>query len=156
MAKKYYAYNSKQIEYLLKKAKKLKLQGVEILDEFTTIQLIGMCNGIGSESMPKWMRSTVSKLNPTLEVVAMIHDVEWSVVDKTKKHFKESNKRFLKNGYLAADDAYSWWDLRRYTVRRISRRFAKTCQKLGWKAYLSGKMEEYDVGNAEINNEPLD
>jgi len=153
-----YTYSLDEIVRLRKLALDIGLEEVEILNTFELTQLADMANGIGSESMPSWMRGFVSFLNPSLEPVAFIHDVEWSLEEKSKKHFKESNKRFKKNGHKCAIYFHGWWNPRRYLVMMQASRFAKICQMFGWKAYLSGKpgkLEDYSCNEAELDYETI-
>lgn len=150
-----YKYRTDEIILLKKLANDMKLEGAEILDKYALSELQNIANGIGSESMPGWTRDVVSELYPTLEPVALIHDVEWSGETKTKEHFKETNKRFKKNGYKAAVYCRYWFDPRRYLVMYNAKRFATICQLLGWKAYVSGKKEDYDADTADINYEKI-
>jgi len=139
-------------------AQNAKLDGVNILDKYKLSEIQDMANGIGSQSMPKWLRELVSVINPALEPVALIHDIEWSQDEKSKENFKETNQRFRKNGYIMAKHNYGWYDPRRYRVMMQATRFAKICQLFGWKAYLSGKsgkLEDYSCDEAEVNNEKI-
>lgn len=156
MGKKKFTYKLKEIERLKNLAFDMELDNAEILNNYSLDDLRLMANGIGSESMPKWSRKTVSALNPSLEAVALIHDIEWSGLKKTREHFKETNKRFKGNGYLAAVYCRAWYDPRRYLVMNTARRFANICQLLGWKAYLTGKRVDYEEHEAEISNDSID
>ena len=153
---KKHTYKLDQLVKLRKLALDIGLDNAEILNNFNLSELQGMANGIGSENMPSWMRGFVSLLNPTLESVAFIHDVEWSLPDKNKSHFKKTNKRFRDNGYKCAKYFHGWWNPRRYMVMRTAKVFAKICQMFGWRAYKSGKMNDYTCDNAELNYESID
>ena len=104
---------------------------------FSNTQLGSLYNGIGPESFPGWLRAVIDFLHPSLEPVAFIHDIEWSLSDGTKESFTASNERFRRNGVKIAKAMYSFWNLRRYVVEADAAKFAKLCQKFGWAAWMA-------------------
>ncbi len=74
-----------------------------------------ICNGIGAEWMPSWLRWMVTTLNPTLEAVAYIHDMEYSD-GGTPGARLDADIRFLTNGFRAACFLKRWYSPRRYLV----------------------------------------
>lgn len=125
------------ISDLVDLAKKVNLIGVSVLDRYTYAELSKIYNGIGAESFPIWLRDAISALHPSLQVVALIHDVEWENSDGTVESFTASNERFKENGYLIAKYNYKWYDPRRYIVMCSASKFAKICQNFGfiiWKS----------------------
>ena len=119
-------------------AARYELEDREILDKYTDKELSCIYNGIGPESFPNWLRTIINGLNPSLEVVALIHDVEWHETDHTEKTWKETNARFKRNGYKVAKAKYGWWNPFRYRVMRQSYLFSKACGtmcgRLAWDA----------------------
>lgn len=99
---------------------------------------MSICNGIGAESFPEVIRELLDTLNPSLQVVACIHDIEWYESDETKQSFTESNERFKRNGYKVAKAKFAWYNPRRYFVMNQARRFGNICQAFGWDAWLAG------------------
>lgn len=127
----------KEVADLAAEARNFQLENVEILNNFNLTQLAEVYNGIGSDSFPSWLRKFLDWLHPSLEKVALIHDCEWHLSDRTKKSFKESNDRFKRNGIKVADATYGWYNPLRYVVRADAVKFAWACQKFGWDAWVS-------------------
>lgn len=114
-----------------------------------------VCNGIGPSWFPQHLRELVSKLNPSLVVVAQNHDLGYYYGRGTASNFRQLNEAFRINGRKVAEAKYGWYDPRRYWVEFQAWKFAKECDKFGWKAYAAainerkaaqeGKTEEADV-----------
>lgn len=122
------------VEELIKKARELKLENVEILDKYSFLDVFKIYNGIGPDRFPKALREFLNTLHPTLQVVALIHDIEYHE-GGTRKQFTESNDRFYRNGKTAAFAEYSWYDPRRYLVWNKARQFSKLCKLFGWSGW---------------------
>lgn len=131
-------YSERDIGKLIELTRKYGLEDAECLDKYSFKELQGIFNGIGAESMPKWSRKLVSELHPSLEAVALIHDVEWHETDGKKETFTATNNRFKENGKRIAFGMYGWYNPRRYMVWNQSARFGKLCQMFGWRAFLAG------------------
>ncbi len=131
-------YSEKELYNLIGLARTHNLENIEILEKYSLYQLRFIFNGIGSESMPTWMRKVVSTLHPSLEPVALIHDVEWSETDGNKDTFTASNSRFKRNAMKIAFGLFKWYNPRRYIVWRQGVRFGNVCQLFGWRAFLAG------------------
>ena len=114
-----------------------ELENREILDKYTDEELADLFNGIGPEAFPAWLRTALDALHPSLAVVAMIHDVEWSESDGRRETFEASNARFRRNGCKVASAAFGWWRPRRYKVMWDAVKFARICQRFGWSAFLA-------------------
>lgn len=129
----------KHIKELRDKAKEWGLDDQGLLDRYTDRQLAEIYNGIGPESFPAWIRNALDSMHPTLEPVALIHDLEWSQPGKADGHWKASNQRFRENGVKAAKARYPWWNIARYKVMRTARLFSELCGTgIAYKAYLAG------------------
>lgn len=122
------------VEELIKKARELKLENVEILDKYSFLDVFKIYNGIGPDRFPKALREFLNTLHPTLQVVALIHDIEYHE-GGTRKQFTESNDRFYRNGKTAAFAEYSWYDPRRYLVWNKARQFSNLCELFGWSGW---------------------
>ena len=64
------------IQELISKAYSLNLEGVHILDKYSVEEIGKIYNGIGPDRFPAIIRKALNKLHPTLQVVALIHDIE--------------------------------------------------------------------------------
>ena len=130
-------YTLEEIAALRQKCASRKLEGAEKLDKYTDAELQKICNGIGPEAFPYGVRSITTSLHPTLEPVAMIHDVEFEESDGLKSSFTEINDRYYTNGVTAAKAEYGWYNPVRYIVIAQALRHARLCQLGGWHGYLS-------------------
>ena len=127
----------KEIKQLKELAEKYRLEGREIIGKYNMQELCSIYNGIGPDAFPQWLRKGISALNPSLAVVAFIHDIEWHESDGSKEGFKASNDRFRTNGRRVADAEYAWYNPRRWLVRHQAARFARLCQSFGWSGWAS-------------------
>ena len=126
-------------EKLMKLALQFDLAGNEVFDQFTVYEIHKIWNGIGPEWLPSILRNMVSKLHPSLEPVALIHDLQWSLSCKSVEHFTKTNDEFKENGKRIAFGLYGWYNPRRYLVWNQGYRFGRLCHAFGWNAYLAGK-----------------
>lgn len=126
------------VNELIRKARELKLENVEILDKYSFLDVFKIYNGIGPDRFPKALREFLNTLHPTLQVVALIHDIEYHE-GGTREQFTASNERFYRNGKTAAFDAYSWYDPRRYLVWNKARQFSNLCELFGWSGWTKPK-----------------
>ena len=126
-----------EIVALREKALSLQLHGSAKLLCYSAQQIQQIYNGIGPEWFPAELRKMIDALHPTLKPVALMHDLDYATGSGTWEDFCTANANFRKNGIIAADAAYRWYNLRRYLVRRQAKLFAELCQSCGWKAYLA-------------------
>lgn len=122
------------VNELIRKARKLRLENVGILDRYSVEEIAGIYNGIGPDRFPEVLREFLNTLHPTLQVVALIHDIEYHE-GGTRKQFTESNDRFYRNGKTAAFAEYSWYDPRRYLIWNKARQFRNLCELFGWSGW---------------------
>ena len=127
----------KEIKRLKELAEKYRLDGREIIEKYNMQELCSIYNGIGPDAFPEWLRKGISALNPSLAVVALIHDIEWHESDGSMEAFKASNDRFRANGFKVADAEHPLWSPRRWMVRHQAAKFARLCQKFGWRGWSS-------------------
>ena len=111
------------------------LENREILAKYTDAELASIYNGIGPEAFPQWLRAALDAVHPSLAPVAFIHDVEWHESDGSADAFDMSNDRFRRNGCKVATDDFGWWRPRRYKVMWDAVKFARVCQRFGWRAW---------------------
>lgn len=123
-----------KVKELIRKARELNLENVEILDRYSEEEISRIYNGIGPDRFPEVLREFLNTLHPTLQVVALIHDLEYHE-GGTREQFTESNDRFYRNGKTAAFAEYSWYDPRRYLVWNKARQFSKLCKLFGWSGW---------------------
>ena len=61
-----------RVKELIKKARKLRLENVEILDRYSVDEVSVIYNGIGPDRFPEALCEFLNTLHPTLQVVALI------------------------------------------------------------------------------------
>ena len=89
------------------------LSGAELLDDAAAVKRD--CNGIGAAWMPNATREWISTANPSLVVVADIHDRRYSI-GGTEADREAADAEFRANGMKMARYVYSWYDPRRVWV----------------------------------------
>ena len=122
-------------------AKRLALQGGELLEMCTDKELQRICNGIGPQWFPEHLRNLIDRFNPTLRQVADLHDLMYYFADGSDEAFHRANAAFASNGITMAKDRYAWYDPRRYWVMLKAKEFADICDILGITAYTAAIRE---------------
>lgn len=87
-----------------------------------------MYNGIGAGWMPRIVRKLLTWLMRHLEPVALVHDFEWSLPNKSVWHFLVSNLRFAYNAVKL------WYPFSGFAASSI-------CTFFGYGAYKNGKVK---------------
>lgn len=108
------------------------LSGAELLENVAAVQRD--CNGIGAAWMPNATREWISTANPSLVVVADIHDRRYSI-GGTEADRQAADAEFRANGMKMAKYVYSWYDPRRYWVMWHVRKFATLLAGFGALAF---------------------
>lgn len=106
-------YTDEEIREKQLLARAVGLGGAELLDDMTAVRRD--CNGIGAAWMPGATREWISTANPSLVVVADIHDRRYSI-GGTEADREAADAEFRANGLKMAKYVYSWCDPRRYWV----------------------------------------
>lgn len=83
-------------------------------------------NGVGAEWMPKFVRNFMTVLLKKMEAAALVHDCEFSFVEKSYYRFTIANLRLAANG---AKSGHAF----------AGAVCAVLCQIFGWPAYRDGK-----------------
>ena len=107
------AYTLDEIVELCFEAEQLKLQGRAKLDRYTYAELRRLCNGIGAEWMPGFMRELLNTLSPFAEPAALIHDVEYFEGGGEEAR-AAADRRFRENIIITAKARYRWYHPLRY------------------------------------------
>ena len=135
-------YSLNEIEEKIALAKAAKLSGAELL--LDRERACRVCNGIGADWMPDWLREAISKLFPTLVLAADIHDIRYELGgDEADRH--AADVEMLDNGLKLADRHYRRLDARRYIVQFIMLQFYKTLRRCGAFAF---KFKHKETENA--------
>lgn len=120
-------------------ARAANLSGAELLENVAAVQRD--CNGIGAAWMPGATREWISTANPSLVVVADIHDRRYSE-GGTEADRQAADAEFRANGMKMAKHVYSWCDPRRYWVMWQVRKFAALLASFGALAFNYKEEEE--------------
>lgn len=122
------------------------LEGAEVLMLPPNV-VAAMCNGIGPEWMPEWARSFLDSRHPTMQVPAMIHDMQYSLADGSEEMFHAANAMLKENGKRMAKYRYGWWNPLRYVAVRDACRLAAVCEAFGRSAYDQAVSMSREVDN---------
>lgn len=123
-----------ELHDLIQKARKLRLENVEILDRYSEAEIAEIYNGIGPDRFPDWLRKIVTESAELFEAAALIHDVEYDE-GGTREQFTAANDRFRRNCYTLVKDRYGWYDIRRYLWMNKARRWSNYCELFGWSGW---------------------
>lgn len=131
---------SRPIIELITTARQNNLDNVDILKKYSMLELSGIYNGIGPDRFPEKLRAFVTSVNDIFEPAALIHDVEYHE-GGSKADFTAANTRFQRNCDILVDNAYAWYDPRRYYWEFKAWRFAGYCEQFGWQCYHKTEAE---------------
>lgn len=96
-------------------------------------ELDAACNGVGADRWPCWLRAVLSALLRPLDASSAPHDWEYSLPDKSYRHFTRANIRLAVNSCKEA-----LYDVHPAVIP-LGILAAVLCQLFGWHAYLTGK-----------------
>ena len=134
-------YTDEEIREKQQLARAAGLRGAELLDNMTAVKR--NCNGIGAAWMPDATREWISTANPSLVVVADIHDRRYSE-GGAEADRQAADAEFRSNGMKMAKHVYSWYDQRRYWVMWQVRKFSALLASFGTLAF---NYREEESGN---------
>lgn len=134
------AYTLDEIAELCFEAEQLKLQGRSKLDRYSCAELRRLCNGIGAEWMPGFMRNLLNALSPFAEPAALIHDVEYFEGGGEEAR-AAADRRFRANIILTAKARYRWYHPLRYLAMARAGVFHLLLRLFGQAAW-NGEEEE--------------
>lgn len=125
---------------LITTARQNSLDNVTILDKYSLLELAKIYNGIGPDRFPAHLREFVTEVNTIFEPAALIHDVEYHE-GGSKADFTAANTRFRRNCDILVDNAYAWYDPRRYYWEFKAWRFSRYCEYFGLEGYKETEAE---------------
>ena len=106
-----------KIDSLVKAAVLAELDGVEFIQDFDYATLCREYNGIGPEWAGETVRGKLTERLALFEPAALIHDMRNYRSDGSRFGFNYANLEFYGNCVKLANDAYPWWNWRRYGAR---------------------------------------
>lgn len=113
-------------------ARRLDLSGYWLLRD--TERAMNVCNGIGAEWFPSWLRWLVNHVCPHIVIVADIHDVRYEI-GGTEAQRRNADTEYLANGYAVAEYFYKWYNPMRYLAEWAVRRMHRALRIGGAKAW---------------------
>ena len=125
-------YSDAEIREKQQLARAAGLSGAELLNDAAAVKRD--CNGIGAAWMPDATREWISSANPSLVVVADIHDRRYSE-GGTEADRQAADAEFRANGLKMAKYVYRFYDPRRYWVMWQVRKFAALLASFGALAF---------------------
>lgn len=108
---------NEKIDSLVQRAVVADLDGLDFLSSYDYKEISAAYNGIGPEWMPADLRKKVSAYLDLFAPAALIHDMRYQVSDGSRYGFNFANMEFWGNCVKLAEDAYPWWNWRRYGAR---------------------------------------
>lgn len=134
-----------KIDSLIERSKAADLDGLDFLSQFTPDQLADGYNGIGPEWMPAELREKVSDYLDLFAPAALIHDMRYQVSDGSRKGFNYANMEFWGNGVKLAEDAYPWYNWRRYRARLAAAALYDCVRSQGgWVAWTEAQRRNFN------------
>lgn len=130
--------NYPEIEDVRDNAIRLRLIGYTIL-VYMPIDVLAACyNGTGPEFLPQQIRDKLDAVCSSFLPAVMIHDVDYTMSDGSRRSFLVANQHLFWNCVACANDAYPWRNWRRYALylqawimyRAVSN------PKFGWVAWI--------------------
>ena len=130
--------NYPEIEDIRHDAIRLHLIGSMQLKYIPIDILAAAYNGTGPEFLPQKIRDRLdAACRPFLPAV-MIHDVDYTMSDGSRRSFRISNQHLFWNCITCANNAYTWTNWRRYALylQAWVMYRAVSSPKFGWVAWI--------------------
>lgn len=102
-------YTKSEIKYLRDKATQCKMVAPQKYWRSNFNTLCKVCNGVGRESTPEWVRKTLNSCFHSIESSATIHDFMYQFSDGTYKSRLYADCLFLENGFKEISYTYKWF-----------------------------------------------
>ena len=130
--------NYHELEDIRDDAIRLRLIGYTLLVYMPIEVLAASYNGTGPEFLPQRIRDKLDAVCRPFLPSVMIHDVDYTMSDGSRRSFLYANRRFLLNCLRCAMNAHPWHSWRRYALflqawvlyRAVSN------PRIGWTAWL--------------------
>ena len=115
---------------------RLRLIGRDLVLALPTDALAAAYNGTGPEFLPQRIRQKLDKIARPFLPAVMVHDVDFTFSDGTRRSFLVANQHLLCNCIICACDAHPWHSWRRYALILESWALYRACHKFGWIAWI--------------------
>ena len=104
---------------------------------YTPIDVLSKCyNGTGPEFLTQKIRDKLDAACQPFLPAVMIHDVDFTMSDGSRRSFRIANLRLLLNCIACANKTYSWNNWRRYALYIQAWVMYRAVSKFGWVAWI--------------------
>ena len=128
----------REVILLIDQIHQMDLERSDWFDDKTDLQLQQNFNGVGPDWMPDDLREVLSEYLEFFMPAVLIHDADFTWMEKTHPEFNLANKRLYRNCKKIISYKIPWWRigsrLRRYAQARAMYR---ACDQFGIKAFTS-------------------
>lgn len=116
---------------------RLGLSGADAVAALPASSLCRIYNGIGPGFLPDAVREKLTDALSLFEPAALVHDVRFEASDGSVGGFEAANEEFRLNCKRLAEDAYPWWNWRRYRAYAVARLlYRAVSSEAGWLVWL--------------------
>lgn len=126
---------------------RLRLLGMERALALPTETLAAAYNGTGPEFLPRRIRQKLDALTRPFWPAVLVHDVEFTFSDGTRRSFLIANQHLLWNCIICACDAHPWHSWRRYALILEALALYRACAKFGWIAWIQAYKKRKEKPN---------
>lgn len=117
---------------------RLRLIGYTLLVYMPIEVLAAAYNGTGPEFLPQKIRDKLDSVCRPFLPAVMIHDVDFTMSDGSRRSFWIANLRLLLNCITCSNAAYPWHNWRRYAlyIQALAMFLAVSNPEFGWVAWI--------------------
>ena len=124
------------VSNLMAEVERLGLLGIDRVLALPTDTLAAAYNGTGPEFLPTRIRQKLDAFTRQFWPAVMVHDVDFTFSDGTRRSFLIANQHLFWNCILCACDAHPWYSWRRYALILEAWAIYRACHKFGWIAWI--------------------
>lgn len=128
--------NVSTINHLRADVVRLRLLGMDRVLALPTDALAKCYNGTGPEFLPTRIRQKLDAVCRPFLPAVMVHDVDFTFSDGTRRSFLSANQHLFFNCLSCAMDASPWHSWRRYALILEAWAIYRACHKFGWIAWI--------------------
>ena len=115
---------------------RLRLLGLDLVLALSMDDLADAYNGTGPEFLPDAIRTKLDDACRPFLPAFMVHDVDFTFSDGTRRSFLIANQHLFWNCILCACAAHPWHSWRRYALILESWALYRACHRFGWIAWI--------------------
>ena len=128
--------NASTILNLRAEVARLRLIGRDLVLTLPTDALAAAYNGTGPEFLPQRIRQKLDEISRPFLPSVMVHDVDFTFSDGTRRSFLIANQHLFWNCIICAYAAHPWHSWRRYVLILEAWALYRACHKFGWIAWI--------------------